>query len=188
MVCSRRINLLPYSKASLMIVVYFFIGLIILLLVIAAFLPRFYNVEKTMIIKKPVNEVMSRVSNLNEYAKWNPWQQTEPAASKTIAGTPGSRGHAYAWQGKKIGVGSLTITNIDDRHIHFALEFLKPWKSKAKDNWLFEPWRDGETKVTWQNSGNLPWPIARLMGPVINKNLNHQFEAGLNNLKKLCEG
>jgi hypothetical protein len=67
------------------------------------------------------------------------------------------------------------------------LEFLKPWKSKAKDNWLFEHWGDGETKVTWQNSGNLPWPMARLMGPIIHKNLNHQFEAGLSNLKKFCE-
>jgi len=82
----------------------------------------------------------------------------------------------------------ITISSMDDRHIHLALEFLKPWKSKAKDNWLFEPWGDGETKVTWQNSGNLPWPMARLMGTIINKNLNHQFEVGLSNLKKLCEG
>lgn len=78
---------------------------------------------------------------------------------------------------------------MDDRHIHFDLEFFKPFKSKAKDNWLFEPWGDGnETKVTWQNSGQLPWPIASLMGPMITKNLNHQFEQGLNNLKKMCEG
>jgi hypothetical protein len=188
MVCSRHVNLLPYSKPAIMIVVYIFIGLIILLLIVSAFLPKVYNIEKTVIIKKTVNAVMSRVSNLNEYAKWNPWQQSEPNAGKKVTGIPGKSGHKYAWQGKKIGVGSLTISSIDDRHIHFALEFLKPWKSKAKDNWLFEPWGDSETKVTWQNSGNIPWPIARLMGPIINKNLNHQFEVGLSNLKKLCEG
>jgi len=91
--------------------------------------------------------------------------------------------------GKKGDVGSLTLENKDDKHIHFLLEFFKPWKSKAKDNWHFEPWGDGsETKVTWQNSGDLPWPMARLMGPMINKNLNHQFETGLSNLKKLVEG
>jgi len=50
-----------------MIFVYIFIGLIIALLIIAAFLPKFYNVEKIVIIKKPVIEVMKRVSNLNEY-------------------------------------------------------------------------------------------------------------------------
>jgi hypothetical protein len=171
-----------------MIIVYIFIGLIIVLLVISAFLPKMYYIEKTMIIKKPVTDVMNRVSNFNEYDKWNPWQQMELSADKIITGIPGKPGHKYEWHGKKIGIGNLAISKIDDRHIHFALEFLKPWKSKAKDNWLFEPWGDGETKVTWQNSGNLPWPIARLMGPVINKNLNHQFEVGLSNLKKLCEG
>ena len=70
---------------------------------------------------------------------------------------------------------------------HFDLEFLKPWKSKAKDNWLFEAWGNNETKVTWQNSGALPWPMASLMGPMIIKNLNFQFQQGLNNLKQMCE-
>src|SRR5436190_11800326 len=188
MVCSPRFNSLPYNKRTSMIVVYFFIGLIIFFLILAALLPNTYNIEKTVVIKKPVTYVMSRVNNFDEYGKWSPWLQTEPSASKTISGTPGKPGHKYEWQGKKIGTGSLTIKNIDDKHIHFDLEFLKPWKSKAKDNWLFEPWGNDETKVTWQNSGNLPWPMARLMRPIIQKYLNHQFTTGLNNLKKLCEG
>jgi len=172
-----------------MIFVYIFIGLIITLLAISALMPKIYNIEKTIIIKKPAAEVMKRVGNLNDHAAWNPWQQREPASSKTITGAPNTPGHKYGWQGKKTGIGSLTLKSIDDKHIHFELEFLKPWKSKAKDNWLFEPWGDGsECKVTWQNSGELPWPIARLMGPLINKNLNYQFQVGLDNLKKLCEG
>ena len=88
----------------------------------------------------------------------------------------------------RFGVLNFPIWDIDEKHIHFDLEFLKPWKAKAKDNWLFEHWGTSETKVTWQNSGDLPWPMARLMGPMLNKNLNHQFGIGLNNLKKLCEG
>jgi hypothetical protein len=171
-----------------MIFVYILAGLIIALLVGAAWMPRTFNIEKTIIIKKPVRDVMARVGNLNDYSLWNPWQKTDPSSSKTITGTPHTHGHKYAWQGKKIGVGSLTLKSLDDKHIHFDLEFIKPWKSKAKDNWLFEPWGDGETKITWQNSGSLPWPIARLMGPMLNKSLNQQFENGLQNLKKLCEG
>jgi hypothetical protein len=171
-----------------MIVVYIFAGLIVTLLIVAALMPKSYNVEKTVVIKKPVAEVKNHIGNFNDYAAWNPWQQMEPAATKTITGTPQTPGHKYAWQGKKIGVGSLTINTIDDKHIHIDLEFLKPWKAKAKDNWLFEPWGDGgETKVTWQNSGDLPWPMGRLMSPMINKNLNHQFEKGLDNLRKMCE-
>jgi len=170
-----------------MLFVYIFVALILGLLLITALMPRIYNVEKTMVINKPVKDVMKRIGNLNEYALWNPWQQADPSAKKIITGIPNTPGHKYAWKGKKTGIGSLTLTSLDEKHIHFDLEFLKPWKSKAKDNWLFEHWGEGETKVTWQNSGNLPWPIARLMGPMINKNLTHQFGIGLSNLKKLCE-
>ena len=170
-----------------MIIIYLFAGLILTLLIIASVLPRTFSIEKNMIIGKPVDVVMKRVGDLNFYSKWNPWQQSDPTAKHNITGTPGTRGHKYAWNGKKVGMGSLTLRDLDHKHIHFDLEFLKPWKSKAKDNWLFEHWGTDETKVTWQNSGELPWPIARLMGPLINKNLNHQFEQGLNNLKKMCE-
>jgi len=171
-----------------MIFVYIFLGIITVLLVVSALMSKTYNIEKTIVIRKPPAEVKKRVGDLNDYAAWNPWQKTEPSSTKTITGSANAPGHKYAWQGKKIGIGSLTLSGIDDKHIHFDLEFLKPWKSKAKDNWLFEPWGDGnETKVTWQNSGDLPWPMARLMGPMISKNLNYQFGVGLENLKKMCE-
>ncbi|MEO7922895.1 MAG: SRPBCC family protein [Chitinophagaceae bacterium] len=171
-----------------MILVYIFASLVITLLIISALMPKTFNIEKTIVIGRPVAEVMNRVSDLNYYSQWNPWQQSDPTAKSTITGSPKAPGHRYSWVGKKVGVGSLTLNSLDDKHLHFDLEFLKPWKSKAKDNWLFEPWGEGETKVTWQNSGQLPWPMASLMGPMINKNLNHQFEQGLNNLKKMCEG
>jgi len=171
-----------------MIIIYILLGLIVTLLVAAALMPRTYNVERSLVIQKPVNRVMEYVGNFNYYSQWNPWQQMEPNSNKNISGAPNTAGHKYEWQGKKIGIGSLTLNQIDDKHVHFDLVFLKPWKSKAKDNWSFEPWGDGnETKVTWQNSGELPWPMARLMGPMVNKNLNHQFGVGLDNLKKMCE-
>ena len=172
-----------------MIVIYILVGIIATLLIASALMPKVYNVEKSTIIRKPVSTVKEHVSNFNYYAGWNPWQKMEPAAAKTITGTPGTPGHKYSWQGKKIGIGNLTVNHLDDKHVHLDLEFIKPWKAKAKDNWMFEPWGDGsETKVTWQNSGELPWPMARLMGPMINKNLNSQFVIGLDNLKKMCEG
>jgi hypothetical protein len=171
-----------------MIVVYILLGIIALLLIISALLPKVYNVEKTIVIERPVTTVMKHISDLNHYSKWNPWQQSDSTAKNTITGTPGSPGHKYAWEGKKVGMGSLTLLDSDDKHIHFDLEFLKPFKAKAKDNWLFEPWGDGShTKVTWQNSGGFPWPIASLMGPMILKDLHRKFTEGLGNLKKMVE-
>jgi hypothetical protein len=172
-----------------MLVVYIILGCILGILILAYLMPSKYMVEKSTIIKKPVADVMEKVGNLNFYSQWNPWQQMDPTAKSIITGTPEKVGHKYEWEGKKVGIGSLTINSIDERHIHFNLEFIKPWSSKAKDNWHFEEWGDGsEAKITWQNSGELPWPMARLMGPYLNKQLNKQFEVGLGNLKKMCEG
>lgn len=170
-----------------MIAAFILLGLIAVVLLIAATMPNHFNIEKTIVIKKPVDAVMDHVGDLHFYKQWNPWQQTDLSAKSEISGTPKTPGHKYAWDGKKVGTGSLTLRAIDNRHIHFDLQFVKPWKSLAKDNWTFESWGNDETKVTWQNSGALPWPIARLMGPMLNKNLNHQFEKGLNNLKTMCE-
>lgn len=169
-------------------ILYGIAGLVLLLLLIAALLPKAYNVEKTAIIHKAPAFVLSRIADLNYYSIWNPWQQSDPTATSTITGTPAMPGHKYAWTGKKVGVGSLTLEKLDDKHVHFLLEFIKPMQSKAADNWLFEPWGDGsQTKVTWQNSGALAWPVARLMGAMISRMLNKQFEQGLVNLKKMCE-
>ena len=164
------------------------IGIIVILLVIALYLPGKYHIEKSLVILRPVREVMSRVADLNYYARWNPWQMKEPGSKMEIKGTPETPGHAYWWSGKKIGEGRLVLHSIDQKHVHFNLEFIKPWKSLASDNWVFEEWGNGETKVTWQNHGYLPYPLARLMGPFLSKTLNKQFEEGLRILKNLCEG
>lgn len=174
-----------------MLVLYFVFAIlvaIITILVIALFLPAQYHIEKTAFIKKPVSEVMNRIADLNYYAQWNPWQQKDTQSKFEITGAPKKPGHKYAWTGKKTGSGSLTLRAIDAKHIHFDLQFIKPWKAGANDNWLFEEWGNDETKVTWQNHGDLPYPMARLMGRMLKKSLGKQFTEGLNNLKVLCEG
>ena len=59
-----------------MIFVYIFIGIIVALLLIAAIMPKEYNVERSIVIAKPVRDVMNRIGNLNDYSLWNPWQRT----------------------------------------------------------------------------------------------------------------
>lgn len=171
-----------------MVVVYILMALIALLLIIAALLPGKYSIKKEIVIAKPAAHVYSRVADLNYYRDWNPWHKMEPAAVSKIEGTPATVGHKFAWDGKKIGQGSLTIKGLTaPQEITLDLEFIKPWKSMALDCWTFDDLNNGSTKVVWENSGPLQFPMARLMGPMINKNLNQQFEQGLKNLKELCE-
>lgn len=170
-----------------MTVLYIILGIIGLLLLVAAILPSQYLIEKSILINRPAVEVYNQVANLQHYREWNPWQKQDPAALATITGDTGHIGHKYHWTGKKIGEGHLTIRSVTPgKAINFDLEFIKPWKSRAMDAWDFTETNEG-TKAVWRNSGNLSYPIARLMGPFIDKQLNQHFEAGLKSLKEACE-
>lgn len=170
-----------------MIVVYILLGLVGALLLVAAVLPSSYAVSKSIVIARTPLEVHGKVADLNHYKDWNPWQKTDPSASSTITGQPDTVGHRYGWNGKKVGEGSLTLRKSDPgRALEFDLEFIRPFKSRANDLWAFEPATDG-TRVTWSNNGPLPYPMARLFGPILKGQLEKQFEAGLSDLKALCE-
>ncbi len=175
----------------MMTALYVFLGLVGLVVlgvfIIPLFLPGSYSIEKSITINASPETCYDKVADLNQYRDWNPWSQMEPDASKTVSGTPKTVGHRYEWQGKKIGTGSLTVKKVaPHKAVDTELQFIKPWKSIAQDNWTFEP-QGNQTKVVWKNYGPLAYPSARLMGSFISKNLNQQFEVGLHNLKTLCE-
>jgi hypothetical protein len=172
----------------MMITVYVLAAVVTIFLVVPALMPPKYSVEKSIVVNKTPAQVFGHVANLNHYRDWNPWQKMEPGAKAAISGTPATPGHRFDWEGKKIGTGSLTIKSLNaPDSVNIDLEFIKPWKSKAEDNWTFEDQKNGTTKVTWHNHGPLPYPMARLMGPMVTKNLNQQFEQGLKDLKAMCE-
>ncbi len=171
-----------------MIVVYILLSLIFIIFVVAAIMPGKYSIKKEIIINKSPAETFIKIADFSNYRAWNPWQKSEPSAKYKISGNPSTIGHKYDWEGRKIGSGSLTVKSLSqNKNIELDLEFIKPWKTKAEDNWTFEDLKNGSTKVIWQNSGELPYPVARLMGPIISKNLNVQFVQGLNSLKEMCE-
>ncbi len=171
-----------------MIVLYVILAFVGLFLITAAIMPSKYSVQKEIIINNSCSDVFEKVANFKYYREWNPWHKTEPNTSSEISGEAATVGHKFSWEGKKIGQGSLTVKGLmPPQEIILDLEFIKPWKSQALDSWTFTDLKNGTTKVVWNNNGPLPYPMGRLMGSLIIKNLNHQFEQGLNNLKELCE-
>jgi len=171
-----------------MIAIYIVMAIVALFFIIPAVMPGKYEIKKEIIVNRPPADVYDKVADLNHYRDWNPWQKMEPGAVANISGTPKTIGHKFDWEGKKIGTGSLTIKSLNaPNKAQIELQFIKPWKSIASDEWTFEDLKNGSTKVTWYNHGPLAYPMARLMGPMINKNLNHQFEQGLKSLKEVSE-
>src|SRR5579862_2577057 len=162
-----------------------------IILVIAAvgiyFMPNHYQISNSIEINKPVDVVYAQLSDFNKWNNWSPWHEKEPTAKTTFEGTPGAKGHRMSWEGKQLGEGSLTLSWAKmNTTIHSDLDFIKPFKSQAKDQWDLEAVGD-KTKVTWTNSGGLSFPIGRLFGISVNKMMNAEQQHGLDNLKQYCE-
>lgn len=159
------------------------LGLVAVLLIIAAFLPKTFKAEGSIVINRPQQEVfdyVKYVKNQDNYGKWN---LMDPEMKKTYEGTDGTVGFKYTWDGKKVGKGSQTILKISEgEEIETELDF--GFGDPAISYMIVEPVSAAETKVTWGISGNSPWPT-NIMG--LFYDMSGDFKEGLNNLKNVLE-
>ncbi|MBN2367096.1 MAG: SRPBCC family protein [Calditrichaeota bacterium] len=172
----------------LKIVIFVLIAIIVLLLLVALFLPSKYDIQRSVVMDCPQGNTFNLVADFNNWLMWNPWTQIDTTAVSEVAGPVGEIGSSWSWSGEMVGTGSLTITEIDSpRYISSELRFTQPRESVAEDIWIFEKTSEG-TRVTWRNVGNLSYPVERYLGLFLeNSILGPTFERGLQNLKNLCE-
>lgn len=171
----------------LKIILYALGGLVALFLVVALFLPARYEVTRTIEIKQPTEAVYAKVSDLNQWLSWNPWSRQEPSAKNTITGEAKQVGQKWAWEGKVVGKGSMTIGELQtNKSITLQLNFEAPMQDQAANSLLFAPTATG-TKVTWLMKGDLAYPIGRYFGLMIDGMIGKDFEDGLRNLKNELE-
>jgi hypothetical protein len=168
-------------------IAYAVLAIVAVFLIVGALLPASYTVERSIEIAKPPAVVYRHVSDYNAWLEWSPWPKTEPTAKQTVTGEPGVVGMTWSWEGEQVGVGSMTLAAVDEgKSIHSKLVFKEPMTSEADDYVLLEPTENG-TKVTWRNTGGLPYPVGRYFGLGVEGMLGPQFEEGLESLKALCE-
>ncbi|MEJ2052707.1 MAG: SRPBCC family protein [Calditrichaceae bacterium] len=163
------------------------VGLIVIFLVAGLFLPETSHVERSIIIYAPTDSVYNVVSDYNYYRAWNPWSRIDPQAKGEISGPLGDIGQKWTWESEIIGSGSLTTQKlIPGKYIKSNLVFTSPQAMQSDDIWFFDKAENG-TKVTWINEASLDYPVGRYFGLFMDKMIGTDFEAGLQNLKKLCE-
>jgi hypothetical protein len=170
-----------------------FIGLalgsiIVLILMIALFLPKEFSYEKTISINAPVDSVWQQVNSLAAMDKWSPWNDHDPNMKKEYSGVDGTIGAKQSWEGDVVGTGSQTITKIE-KPILFetSLDFLKPHESHGKG--FVELVSVGNvTKATWGMTGNMPYPFNfMILFMNMEKDMGKDWDNGLSKLKTLSE-
>lgn len=162
------------------------------LLVIAAFQPKKWALERSILIDAPREKVWEIVSDLNRYNEWNPYARIEPEARITVNGPAATIGSSYAWDGNQSGAGRMTTAHIEaGQRIDFKLEFTRPMASVAQASFIVGN-QEGPTKMTWVMEGQhegVPGLIARAIHLFLDMDamVGKDFEAGLALLKTIAE-
>lgn len=172
-----------------MIFLYIFITLILVILLIAAIMPKAFTITAETVIDKPSAEVFNFVKLIKNQERYSVWVMADPNIKINYQGTDGTVGFISSWnsEDKNVGVGEQEIKSIKEgERYDVELRFEKPFKATNQAYTTTTPVSDNRTKVTTVFSGSNPFPM-NLMIPMIKGMLLKDMNKNFMNLKKILE-
>jgi uncharacterized protein YndB with AHSA1/START domain len=163
---------------------------VLLILRTAARRPQRFRITRTAVIKAPPARVFALINDLKTFNTWSRYLRGEAARRGHYSGPASGVGATYAWQGRKTGGGSLTITRSEaPAGLAMTLSFVQA--ASAQQGAEFSLWAEGEqlTIVSWVVHGPAPYRL-RLRGLFVDMDhaVGKALEADLANLKSLAQG
>lgn len=131
--------------------------------------------------------VHALIDDFHHWESWSPWEELDPDMEHRYSGPDRGVGARQEWSGnKKVGEGSMEITESDPAKVVSDLEFIKPFRAQNVSRFDLAP-DNGGTKVTWTMTGKQN-PVMRLMGRLyFDKAVAKDFDRGLGRLKAEAE-
>jgi len=109
-----------------------------------------YDINKSRIIKVPVEVVFNEVNDFKKWEKWNPWYELDTTIIASFPESTSGVGASYTWTGAD-GNGSMeTLSIIPNKEIIQQINF--GIGSKPEVYWKFNT-IDKNTEVTWGMKG-----------------------------------
>lgn len=172
-------------KKALVVVV----GLIAVLLVVAATRPSHFHIERSASVAAAPEVVFPLINDFHAWALWSPYEKLDPAMTREYSGPPAGTGAGYAWSGNDdVGAGSMRITESQSPAlVKIALEFVKPFQASNVATFHVQPERSG-SRVTWGMDGANAFgmKVASLFMDM-DQMIGKDFEVGLANLGALAQ-
>ena len=170
---------------------FFLLSVIAVAFILTIVVPTKQKVKRDILINKPVEEVYSYLSRLENFNKWSVWSQNDSSLKNSISGTDGTTGAENHWTGdpELSGEGNMKIITLKlNEKIKYHLSFKQPKPMEAGSDFELES-VNGQTKVTWIFTLETarPWNIFNLFSS-LDKKMGVDFEDGLKNLKNILEG
>lgn len=157
--------------------------LLVLLLVLAYFLPREINVERTKKMDAPVSYVYNVVNNVENVPLFDPWVQSDETMTLNYGEKTIGQGASYTWESENSDDGSMKVTSsVPAKQVSYQME--SPSIPDAKINYIFNAMGDKTTEMKWQFEGSNSFPF-NLMNFLIASKINSNIKKGLNNINDL---
>lgn len=174
----------------MIVFLYIIIGILISFIIVMIVSPKAYEVNRSVVINKPISEVFNYLKSIKKQDEWSPWKRKDPNMQQTYIGVDGEVGFIAKWNGNKdVGTGEQEILSITENHvINTKLRFIKPWKSESDAYIKVVELAKNQTNVTWGFTGKNPMPFNVFMLFFnMDKTVGKDFEEGLASLKKVLE-
>jgi effector-binding domain-containing protein len=162
------------------------VGLIALVLVVAAFLPSRVRITSETVINLPAYKVFYSLASFKDRSAWDPWITKDSTSKVTVVPVEGYAGSKFSWTSKNSGSGEMIIDSvIKNQRIVLSLSF-------AGMNQKASVWHDlitlgGTTKLSWGFEQDAAYPFGRLIMAIIKPKLQADYDQGLVNLKTFLE-
>jgi hypothetical protein len=158
-----------------------------------------YTVTRSTVITAAADQIYPHLVDFHRWTAWSPWEDLDPALSRTYTGPESGVGAAYAWSGNgKAGRGSMTVVEatrpatvgVDVARpatVGVDVVFEKPFPSRSRSTFTLQP-DGGTTEVTWTMTGTKTL-MSKVMGIFVSmdKLIGPDVERGLAKLRTHVE-
>jgi hypothetical protein len=162
--------------------------LLILLVLIGLLLPSNTEVERSIVIEAPADEVFPHLNSMRAFHAWSPWSAVDPDTQYEFSGPDQGVGSRMAWHSGdgRVGQGSQQITAIlPTERVEMKLEFGEQGDGTAA--FLLDSEGDA-TRVRWQFRTEFGWDLfSRYVGLMLDSMIGAAYEKGLRTLKDQIE-
>lgn len=166
------------------------LSLAALIMIMAFIVKTEFEMERSVVIDRPNEEVFDYVKFLRNQYNYSVWGSLDPDMHQEFRGIDGTVGFVSAWDGNDdVGKGEQEITGITEgERIDYELRFFVPFESTSNAFMSTEAVSENQTRVTWGMSGTFPRPMnLMLLFFDLEDAIGSDYETGLANLKQLLE-
>ncbi len=168
------------------------VGIVVLIaaaLAYAATKPDTMHVQRSISIDAPADRVYPLISDFRQWPRWSPWENLDPAMTRTLSGPPSGKGAIYEWKGNSdVGSGRMEITGAaEPSNVTIQLDFLEPFEAHNVTEFRLES-AGPATNVIWTMDGPSRFTM-KVMSLFMNMDsmIGADFEKGLAALKTEAE-